>query len=122
MASLAGYAAANSRTKPVLLFFDKKTNNTANAIYNTLLMQAIDSKERYIATLFGLDDRDIIISLDPNKYIEYIIQGTGIGGVYNIGAYYEFAEDNESDALVDLVERLIKYAESAEAYRNSVIS
>ena len=54
--------------------------------------------------------------------IEYIIQGTGISGVYNIGAYYEFAEDNESDALVDLVERLIKYAESAEAYRNSVIS
>ena len=74
MASLAGYAAANSRTKPVLLFFDKKINNTANAIYNTLLMQAIDNKERYIATLFGLDDKDIIISLDPNKYIEYIIQ------------------------------------------------
>ena len=74
MASLAGFAAANSRTKPVLLFFDKKTNNTANAIYNTLLMQAIDSKERYITTLFGLDDKDIIISLDPHKYIEYIIQ------------------------------------------------
>ena len=74
MASLAGYAAANSRTKPVLLFFDKKTNNVANAIYNTLLMQAIDTKERYIATLFGLDDKDIIISLDENKYIDYIIQ------------------------------------------------
>ena len=74
MASLAGYAAANSRTKPVLLFFDKKTNNTANAIYNTLLMQAIDTKERYISTLFGLNDKDIIISLDPDKYLEYIVQ------------------------------------------------
>ena len=74
MASLAGYSAANSRTKPVLLFFDKKTNNIANAIYNTLLMQAIDSKEKYIATLFGLDDRDIIKSLDKDKYLEYIVQ------------------------------------------------
>lgn len=74
MASLAGYSAANSRTKPVLLFFDKKTNNIANAIYNTLLIQAIDSKEKYIATLFGLDDRDIIKSLDKDKYLEYIVQ------------------------------------------------
>ena len=74
MASLAGYAADNSRNRPVLLFFDKKVNNTANAIYNTLLMRACDTKERYIATLFGLDDKDIIISLDKNKYIEYIIQ------------------------------------------------
>ena len=74
MASLAGYAAANSRTKPVLLFFDKKTNNTANAIYNTILMQACDTKERYITTLFGLTDADIIKSLNKNKYVDYIIQ------------------------------------------------
>ena len=74
MASLAGYAAQHSNAKPVLLFFDRKTNNIANAIYNTLLMQACDTKERYIATLFGLDDKDIIKSLDPKKYEEYIIQ------------------------------------------------
>ena len=74
MASLAGHAASNSRTKPVLLFFDRKTNNIANAIYNTLLMQACDTKEQYITTLFGLDEKDIIIALDKNKYIEYIIQ------------------------------------------------
>ena len=74
MASMAGYAAANSRTKPVLLFFDKKSNNVANAIYNTLLIQACDNKERYITTLFGFDDKDIIKSLDENKYNEYIIQ------------------------------------------------
>ena len=74
MASLAGYAASNSRTKPVLLFFDKKINNTANAIYNTLLMQACNTKERYVATLFGFDNKDIIISLNKNKYIDYIIQ------------------------------------------------
>ena len=74
MASLAGYAAANSRTKPVLLFFDRKTNNISNAIYNTLLMQACDTKERYVATLFGLEDKDIIKCLNKNKYIEYIVQ------------------------------------------------
>lgn len=74
MASLAGYAANNSRIKPVLLFFDRKTNNIGNAIYNTLLMQACDTRERYITTLFGLDDVDIIKSLNKNKYIEYIIQ------------------------------------------------
>ena len=74
MASLAGYAASNSRTKPILLFFDRKTNNIGNAIYNTLLMQACDTKEEYITKLFGLDNADIIKSLNKNKYIEYIIQ------------------------------------------------
>ena len=74
MASLAGYAADNSRTKPVLLFFDKKTNNIANAIYNTLLMQACETTEEYITTIFGLDEKDIIKSLDENKYINYIVQ------------------------------------------------
>ena len=74
MASQAGYAAANSRVKPSLLFFDRKTNNIANAIYNTLLMQACDKKEDYITTLFGLDDKSIIQGLDPAKYESYIIQ------------------------------------------------
>ncbi len=74
MASLAGYAAHNSRYKPTLLFFDRKTNNIVNAIYNTLLMQACDTKERYVATLFGLEDKEIIKSLNPRKYDEYIVQ------------------------------------------------
>ena len=72
MASIAGYAAANSTIKPSLLFFDKKTNNIANAIYNTLLMKICDNKERYITTLLGLDNKDIIKSLDANQYYEYI--------------------------------------------------
>ena len=74
MASLAGYAAANSSIKPVLLFFDRKTNNIANAIYNTLLMRACDTKERFITTLFGFDDKDIIKSLNKKKYEDYIVQ------------------------------------------------
>ena len=74
MASLAGHAASLSRTKPSLLFFDKKTNNIANAIYNTLLMQACSTKERYVVTLFGLSDKDIIKALDSNRYTRYIVE------------------------------------------------
>ena len=74
MASLAGYSAANSRTKPVLLFFDRKTNNVANAIYNTLLMRACDTKEKYIATLLGLDNKDIVKALNYSKYMEYVTE------------------------------------------------
>ena len=74
MASLAGYAAANSRTKPVLLFFDRKRNNIANAIYNTLLIQACDTKEKYITTLLGLDNKDIVKALNYSKYMEYVLE------------------------------------------------
>ncbi len=73
MASLAAYAALQSRSKPVLLFFDRKTNNIGNAIYNTLLMQACGTREEYITTLFGLDNKDIIKALNKVKYEEYIV-------------------------------------------------
>ncbi|MBQ3306727.1 MAG: hypothetical protein IJG68_00880 [Bacilli bacterium] len=105
MASLAGHAADNSRTKPVLLFFDKKTNNIANAIYNTLLMQACDTKERYIATLFGLDDKDIIISLDENKYIDYIVQ-----------VFKEKEDTTKIDKKRITIKALRKYKENKEEY------
>ena len=105
MASLAGYAAQNSRTKPVLLFFDRKTNNIANAMYNTFLMEACDTKEKYVKTLFGLDDKDIIISLDKNKYIDYIIQ---------VFKEQENTEDIDRKRL--RVKALRKYRENKEEY------
>ena len=105
MASLAGHAAANSRTKPVLLFFDRKTNNTANAIYNTLLMKACGTKERYVTTLFGFDDKDIIKSLNRNKYIEYIIQ-----------VYKEQEDTTGIRADRIKVKALRQYRENPEAY------
>ena len=74
MASLAGYAKANSRFNPTLLFFDRKTNNIANAIYNTLLMQACSTKEEYITTLFGLKEKEIIKCLNMNKYTRCIVE------------------------------------------------
>ena len=78
MASLAGYAKANSRFNPTLLFFDRKTNNIANAIYNTLLMQACSTKEEYIVSLFGLNEKDVIKCLNMNKYTRCIVE------VYNL--------------------------------------
>ena len=105
MASLAGHAASNSRTKPVLLFFDRKTNNIANAIYNTLLMQACDTKEKYITTLFGLDEKDIIIALDKNKYIEYIVQ-----------VYKEKEDTTNVDRKRIKIKALRKYRENQDEY------
>ena len=56
--------------------------------------------------------------------IEYTVEGTDITGSYNLKAYYEYmaGEGNGSEELLALVERLFKYSESAEAYRNEVNS
>ncbi len=39
---------------------------------------------------------------------------------YNVYAYYAWAKANSMNAETYLVERLVKYCESADAYRNSV--
>ena len=49
--------------------------------------------------------------------VRYEIEGTDIAGEYNLKAYYEFAKGENDDALVSLVERLWRYAESAKAYK-----
>jgi len=54
--------------------------------------------------------------------IQYAIKGEGIMGAYNLGAYLENAKSGSDTELVRLTERLMKYAESANAYRNSVIA
>ncbi len=48
--------------------------------------------------------------------VTYTVSGTDISGEYNLSAYLEFASA-ESDALETLVLRLMKYCESADAYR-----
>lgn len=50
------------------------------------------------------------------------VADTGEYGEYNLKAYYEFALSSEDQKLVDLVERLWKYCESALEYRNSVLA
>ena len=56
--------------------------------------------------------------------VEYTVEGTDITGSYNLKAYYEYmaGEGNGSAELIALVERLFKYSESCEAYRNEVNS
>lgn len=73
-ASLAGIAAdiCKTNSKPYMLFFDKKIGNVQNGLFNTLLMQICDTKERYITSLFGLTDADIIKALNPALYVSYI--------------------------------------------------
>ena len=54
-----------------------------------------------------------------NGTVEYLIKGTDIHGYYNIGAYLNHARTLGNSNLVAMVERLIKYAESAKAYRET---
>ena len=56
--------------------------------------------------------------------INYSVTGTDISGSYNMKAYYDFisTEGNGSTELVNLIERLFLYSESAKNYRNEVIA
>ena len=54
-----------------------------------------------------------------NGNIEYLIKGTDVHGYYNIGAYLDSVKTGGNANLVAVVERLIKYAESAKAYREA---
>ena len=51
--------------------------------------------------------------------VDYSIAGTDISGSYNLSAYYEFAKSLNDAKLTTLIERLCKYAESAEAYADA---
>ncbi|MBR3681057.1 MAG: hypothetical protein IKL79_03520 [Clostridia bacterium] len=51
--------------------------------------------------------------------VEYLVTGTDIHGYYNLKAYYDFTVGYGDAKLTALVERLLKYAESAKAYRES---
>ena len=56
--------------------------------------------------------------------VKYTVEGTDISGSYNLKAYYDYmsGEGNGSAELIALVERLFKYSESCEDYRNEVNS
>ena len=73
-ASLAGLSKSisKSNSKPKVLFFDKKTNNVINGLFNTLLIKVCENKEKYISTLFGLDNTDVIKALNPSLYYSFI--------------------------------------------------
>jgi len=51
--------------------------------------------------------------------VTYLVDGVE-GGSYHIASYYEWAKGENNDALVSLVERFWRYAQSARDYKNSV--
>lgn len=72
-ASLAGLSEnICSVSKPYVLFFDRKSANIQNALFNSFLMQICDSKEEYICTLFNLSNIDIVKALKPAVYVSFI--------------------------------------------------
>ena len=104
--------------------FCPEVDESGNCVYNP---------DDYVFALNGkylleheVVEEDGVIKLIVKSYafamdddIEYIVKGTNVSGVFNIGAYHEFAGTTGDAKLVALVERLIKLAESAEAYRNA---
>ena len=110
---------------PAFIFYPE-TDADGNLVYTTdSYVFALDGKYRLTAEV-GVDGSGktyIIVSLPAwalDNDVEYIVNGTDVGGVYNLAAYYEYAKGAENANLISLVERLMKYAETAEAYKNSL--
>ena len=110
---------------PAFIFYPE-TDADGNLVYSTdSYVFALDGKYRLTAEV-GVDGSGktyIIVSLPAwalDNDVEYIVNGTDVGGVYNLAAYYEYAKGTENANLISLVERLMKYAETAEAYKNSL--
>lgn len=75
--------------------------------------------------MLSKEDGTVYIKVSTYAYgmcenIAYSIEGTDIGGEFNIKAYYEFAKTQNKENLVSIVERLWKYSESAKAYKAEV--
>ena len=89
-----------------------------------------EDAEKYTFTMGGarleteIKDNGAYIIVSTYAYavretVEYTVAGTDIKGSYNLKAYYDYmsGEGNGSAELISLVERLFKYSESAELYR-----
>lgn len=56
---------------------------------------------------------------EMNSTVHYHVLNEEIYGEYNLAAYHAFAKASGNEALVTVVESLIKYSESALAYKNA---
>ena len=54
--------------------------------------------------------------------VTFTVKGTNVAETYNLYSYYEYASKQNNVNLVAIVEALMKYSVSANAYRNSVIN
>ncbi|MBQ9084229.1 MAG: hypothetical protein IJY24_01095 [Clostridia bacterium] len=112
---------------PAFIFYPETDDNGA-LIYSTdLYVFALDGRYRLNSEVCTDEGGRTYIRVTGYAYamggeIQYAIKGEGIMGAYNLGAYLENAKSGSDTELVRLTERLMKYAESANAYRNSVIA
>jgi len=79
-----------------------------------------------VKTVTGSDATGSYIEIDVYAYamcdtVTYTIDGEA-GGSYHVESYYKFATDKGDANLVALVDRLIKYCQTARAYRNEILS
>ena len=117
-----GFDSATFRldAKPSFVFYHE-TDAEGKLVYDVEAYRFTQNEKPLVASKTTVDGRACIVitiyayAIDDN--ISYSIDGTEISGEFNIKAYYEFAKTQNNDALVNIVERLWRYSESAEAYK-----
>ena len=119
---------------------ENKTYFTDVAVY----LGEVPSFRFYLATGYNADNftftaggkaKNVTAGTDENgNYLEivmyaymmledvtYTVIGTDTAETYNLFAYYEYAKEENDAELIAIVEALMKYSASAQAYRNEVI-
>ena len=82
-------------------------------------------KRNAVAAL-GTDENGDYLEITMYAYmmlddVTYTVKSTGVSGTYNLYSYYEYTKTLNNDNLVKVVEGLMKYSASADAYRDAVI-
>ena len=113
-------ASLNLTATPGIRFY---LANGANASDFTFYLIE-NGAEVLLAAEEGADDNGRYLEVDVYAYAMcetiYYRTADGASGNYHIASYHAFAKEQNNAALVNLVERLWKYAQSARDYRNAV--
>ncbi len=113
-------ASLNLTATPGIRFY---LANGANASDFTFYLVE-NGADVLLAAEEGTDDNGRYLEVDIYAYAMcetiYYRTADGASGNYHIASYHAFAKEQNDDALVNLVERLWKYAQSARDYRNAV--
>ena len=122
-----GFDSATFRldAKPSFIFYPE-TDKDGNLVYD-LSVYKFTQGGKLLEKEIGSADGRTYIKISTYAYqiaenVSYSVEGTEIEGEFNIKSYYEFAKTQNDDTLVNIVERLWKYSESAAAYKAEVTS
>ena len=107
---------------PYFVFYPE-LDESGNPVYSLdSYVFSLDGKYRLESYVTEIEGKTAFVvksyAFAVDNDIVYFIDGTSVRGTYNVGAYYEFATELADAELIALIERLVKYAESAEAYRS----